>query len=78
MAAGLGLSLLIELCKLNRGKLEIYSHDSYTFLAKDKMNSHSTAKYYFPGTVINIELRNDDNFYYLKTEDISSPESSIF
>lgn len=76
-AFGLGLKLLSDLARLNRGRLEIYSHDSYACIQQSGVNVYNFNEA-FPGTVLNLELRQDDNFYYLTTEDMSSPESNIF
>jgi hypothetical protein len=76
-AFGLGLKLLSDLARLNRGRLEIYSHDGYACIQQSGVIVDNFEKD-FPGTVLNLELRQDDNFYYLTSEDMSSPESNIF
>jgi hypothetical protein len=65
------------LARLNRGRLEIYSHDSYACIQQSGVFVDNFEED-FPGTVLNLELRQDDNFYYLTSEDMSSPESNIF
>ena len=75
--AGLGLNLLSDLARLNGGKLEIYSHDSYACIQQSSVFVDSFYEN-FPGTVLNLELRQDDNFYHLTSEEMTSPNSSIF
>ncbi|MDZ7291959.1 MAG: hypothetical protein ONB44_17095 [candidate division KSB1 bacterium] len=75
-AYGLGLKLLSDLATLNRGRLEIYSHDSYACIQQSGVLVDNFAED-FPGTVLNLELRQDDNFYYLTTEGVVSPKDSF-
>ena len=76
-ASGLGLKLLSDLATLNRGRLEIYSHDSYACIQQSGVSGDSFYEN-FPGTVLNLELRQDDNFYHLTSEEMTSPKSNIF
>lgn len=67
---GLGLKLITDFVKLNKGKLQIVSSDGYWELNKQIINS-SNFKNEFPGTIVNIEFNlNDKNFYYLKEENV--------
>lgn len=67
-SGGLGLSVIFEFIKLNRGKIQIISSDGfYEFkngnVAKKKLNS------IFDGTIVNIKFKlNDSNHYILKQE----------
>jgi hypothetical protein len=71
---GLGLKLLSDLARLNGGKLEIYSHDGYACIQHSRVLVDNFEED-FPGTVLNLELRQDDNFYHLTTEDATSPKN---
>lgn len=67
---GLGLKIISEFVKLNKGKLQIVSSDGFWELNKGVQISDSM-KYEFPGTIVNIEFNLDDaSFYYLTVEDI--------
>jgi hypothetical protein len=65
--SGLGLNLLSELAQLKDGKLEIYSHDGYACIRKSGIITNTFPEN-FPGTVLNLELKKDVNFYYLTEE----------
>lgn len=69
---GLGLDLLKELVRANRGKLEVYSGDGYAYVGetRERYTGFATS---FQGTVVNIALRCDDNFYYLASEKSDAP-----
>jgi len=65
---GLGLQIIIEFVKLNKGKLQIVSSDGYWEINKGEVQS-KLMEYEFPGTIVNIEFNLDDaSFYYLKEE----------
>ncbi|MDD3877956.1 MAG: hypothetical protein PHT69_15145 [Bacteroidales bacterium] len=67
---GLGLKLILDFVKLNKGKIQIVSSDGYWEMNKGKINSDSF-NYFFSGTIVNIEFNLDDkNFYYLKSEKV--------
>lgn len=65
---GLGLKLMLEFVKLNKGQVQMISGDGYWQFDKkgefkDDLRSH------FPGTIVNLEFNLDDSsFYYLKSE----------
>lgn len=64
---GLGLHLLKELITLTKGKLEIVSNNGYYYIIDGKEGS-DLLDFNFPGTVVNIEFKIDDKYYYLKGE----------
>ena len=64
---GLGLHLLKELITLTKGKLEIVSNNGYYYI-KDGKEGSELLEFTFPGTVVNIEFKIDDKYYYLKGE----------
>lgn len=68
-SGGLGLAVIFEFIKLNKGKIQVISSDGfYEFkngnVVKKRLNS------VFDGTVVNIKFNlTDANYYYLKEED---------
>ena len=68
VSGGIGLSLLYEFIKLNKGKLQIISNDGF-WQMNDGDISIRNFENEFPGTVINISVRtNDCNSYMLNNE----------
>lgn len=64
---GLGLDLLKEFIRVNEGKLEVYSNQSYAIINKDGefyMDRYTA----FGGTMIHITLRCDESLYKFKDE----------
>ena len=67
-SGGLGLAVIFEFIKLNRGKIQIVSADGYfeyrnDLVTKLKLNS------YFNGTIVTIIFNlNDKNYYSLINE----------
>ena len=70
ISGGLGLSIIMEFIKLNRGKIQIVSSDGYWEYRRGdiEINLFSNA---FPGTIANIEFNLDDKNSYRLTEEIS-------
>lgn len=68
VSGGIGLSLLHEFININKGKVQIISNEGFWKLDNGKI----TAKEFnneFPGTMVNISVRTDDqNSYMLKSE----------
>jgi len=66
---GLGLDILKSFIKLNKGLLEIYSHDAYAKISSDDEVFKKT-RGFFQGTVVNITLQcdEDESYYCLKSE----------
>lgn len=65
---GLGLKLLQEFIRLNRGRLIIVSHTGYWQLSHGHVSTRSFPKA-FPGTALTIEINTaDQNAYCLSTE----------
>lgn len=64
---GLGLHLLKELITLTKGKLEIVSNRGYYYIINGK-EGMELLDFNFPGTVVNIEFKIDDKFYFFKGE----------
>lgn len=70
-SGGMGLSLMKEFIYYNNGKFQIISGDEFWEL-NDKSICERKFKYAFPGTVINIEIdQNDTSYYKYYKEDIN-------
>ena len=70
-SGGMGLSLMQEFIYHNNGKYQIISGDEFWEINK-KVICEKKFKYSFPGTVINIEIDQDDSSYYKYKEDLST------
>ncbi len=72
---GLGLKIIKDFARLNRGKIQIASGNGYYQLEKGREKFISLT-HPFPGTLVNLEFNlNDQSFYYLLRE---KPEDIIF
>lgn len=67
---GLGLNIIFEFIKLNKGKVQIVSSDGYWEYRKGETESRLFEKP-FPGTIVNIEFNLDDKDSYRLTEEVS-------
>lgn len=67
VARGLGLDLLKDFVRINKGKLELYTHSAYAKF--DENGEHyMTLPFSFRGTILNITLLCDEKFYRLTSE----------
>ncbi len=64
---GMGLDLLKEFVKINKGKLEIFSHEGYAMI-DEKQEIFMNRETSFEGTLINITLICDESYYRLASE----------
>lgn len=72
---GLGLKIICDFARLNKGKVQIISSDGCWQLSHEK-EEFLVLDYPFPGTLVNLEFNLDDqSFYYLENE---TPEEIIF
>lgn len=69
---GMGLDLLKDFVRLNKGKLEIFSHDGYAVI-DENMEAYSTMHSWFEGTIVNITFICDASFYKLSSEVSDEP-----
>ena len=69
---GLGLDLLRSFIRLNKGCLEVFSHDGYARI-EEKGESYQTRDNIFEGTILNIGLHCDNSYYCFTSEQPSSP-----
>lgn len=68
ISGGIGLAILKEFINANKGKMQIVSNDGFYQLSNNK---EMTASFIgqFPGTIVNLQLRTDDQkSYSLKDE----------
>jgi len=72
MGRGMGLDLLREFIRLNKGRLEVFSHDGYAKI-DEKEEKYETRNSMFEGTILNISLQCDDRHYCFTTEVPSTP-----
>ena len=75
ISGGLGLDLILEFIKLNKGKFQIVSADGFWQYSKYHINK-SLYDFPFPGTIVNLEFNLDDRDYYRLKEEIS--QDNIF
>jgi hypothetical protein len=67
---GLGLDIIFEFIKLNKGKIQIVSSDGYWEYRNGKTENKLFDKP-FSGTIVNIEFNLDDKDSYRLTEEVS-------
>lgn len=65
---GLGLSILYNFITLNKGSIQIISHDGMYEYRDGDINTDFLSKP-FPGTIVNMQFNfNDNKFYYMEEE----------
>lgn len=74
MGRGMGLDLLKQFVKLNKGRLEVFSHEGYT-LVSNRKEDYDTRAVFFEGTLVNISLACDNTHYTLATK---APKGPLF
>jgi signal transduction histidine kinase len=72
MGRGLGLNILKEFIKINKGQLEVFSHEGYA-LVDSSRDRYLTRKSYFGGTLVNVSLVCDERQYCLFSEISKEP-----
>ncbi len=69
ISGGIGLAVLKEFTKLNRGKMQIVSYDGfYQFDGESEILKLFNGE--FPGTIVNLQFRTDDIKNYSLTSEI--------
>ncbi|WP_218418126.1 hypothetical protein [Alteromonas lipotrueae] len=76
MPRGLGLDLLKEFIRLNKGELRIYSNDVFAVCGEEGMWKVTKCKKPFLGTFVSIKINCDDDHYCFASE--ASPSSSSY
>ncbi|MBL1265870.1 ATP-binding protein [Candidatus Methylomicrobium oryzae] len=64
---GMGLDLLKEFVRVNRGRLEIYSHDGYACIDSTG-EMYENLPVFFEGTLVQVRLVCDNKLYLLSSE----------
>lgn len=69
---GVGLNLLKDFVRRNRGRLEIFSHDAYGSIDSGG-ETYIRRPTYFEGTLVNITLTCDETFYDVSSGAVQGP-----
>lgn len=72
MGRGMGLDMLRQFVSLNKGKLEVYSHDGHAIIDGAGVRVQTRANF-FEGTLVNLSLVCDDSYYCLASEAARGP-----
>lgn len=72
-SGGIGLSLMHDFIYYNKGKFQIISGNEFWELNARNV-SFSRLDSFFPGTIINIEINQNDKNYYKYSESVSDKE----
>lgn len=68
-SGGLGLAIIFEFIKLNRGKIQVISSDGFYEYKNGNITKHKLSSI-FEGTIVNLKFNlNDPNHYSLSNED---------
>ncbi|MFQ5451505.1 MAG: ATP-binding protein [Nitrospinaceae bacterium] len=67
LGRGLGLDLLKQFVRVNKGRMEIFSHDGYAVFEENR-EEYSRRSSFFEGTLIHITLKCDEKYYSLASE----------
>lgn len=79
IARGMGLDLLKEFVNVNRGKVEVFSHDAYAVIDsrlpdnKNRELTYGKSRVPFGGTAVNIIFRCTPHYYRFASEESSRP-----
>lgn len=72
VTGGVGLDLLKNFVKFNKGRLEIFSHDGYVLIDENQVK-YLNRQSFFEGTLINITLQCNESYYQLAYEADDEP-----
>ena len=72
MGRGMGLDLLKRFIKLNKGRLEVFSHEAYAII-DENTERYETRTTFYEGTLVNISLVCDKSYYKLASEVSEEP-----
>ncbi len=72
VTGGIGLDCLKRFVKINKGKLEIFSHDGYVAIDENQ-ETYQNRQTFFGGTLVNITLKCDESYYSLVFETDDKP-----
>lgn len=72
MSRGVGLDLLKEFVKINKGRLDLFSHEGCARV-DEKIDIVANQPTFFEGTLVNITLKCDESFYHFSDETVEGP-----
>lgn len=72
LGRGIGLDLLKEFVTLNKGKLEVFSHEGHAIIEHGREEYRSRACFY-EGTLVNMSLQCDESYYCFHSEISTDP-----
>lgn len=72
MGRGVGLDLIKQFVVLNKGKLEVFSHDGHAMIT-EAGERYFKRSCFFEGTLVNISLKCDESYYCLSSEVPTGP-----
>lgn len=73
ISGGIGLALLKEFIRKNRGKMQIISDDGfYEYNPQGEQMQLFNGS--FPGTIVNLQFRTDDNTSYVMKKELSTDD----
>ena len=75
MGRGMGLDLLRQFVTVNKGSLEVFSHEAHSIIESGRAKMETRTSH-FEGTIVNIALRCDDSYYCLASETSPAPPST--
>lgn len=73
MGRGVGLDLIKQFVVLNKGKLEVFSHEGHAVIDSDGNEKYTERSCFFGGTLVNISLNCDETYYCLSSEIPTGP-----
>ena len=72
MGRGVGLDLIKQFVVLNKGKLEVFSHEGHAVIESGG-SGYFNRSCFFGGTLVNISLNCDESYYCLSSEMPTGP-----
>ncbi|MDD5757989.1 MAG: ATP-binding protein [Desulfobulbaceae bacterium] len=72
ISRGVGLDLLKEFVKINKGGLDLFSHEGCARV-DEKIDMVANRTSFFEGTLVNITLKCDESFYHFSDETVEGP-----
>ena len=69
---GMGLDLLKDFVQVNKGRLEIFSHDGYAIINSEREQFVNRTTF-FEGTLVNITFVCDESYYHFAKEVVEEP-----
>lgn len=72
ISRGVGLDLLKDFVKINKGRLDLFSHEGCARI-DEKIDMVANQTNFFEGTLVNITLKCDESFYHFSDETVEGP-----